>query len=622
VQGATHGCEFSWRGRQGPPAVLQRLALLTAVTACCVGVTAPTAGAAGANPYGPYYPRHRGGVVAWGGNGAGELGIGTTSGPQVCWYGPCSAVPVGVSKLTGVHAVASGGTHGLALIRNGHVWAWGSNEYGELGDNSVQASAVPVKVCAPAPQTTQPAGKCEHRLLEATAISAQYYDSLALLRDGTVVAWGNNERGQLGDGSTADSDVPVTVCAVGETAAPCTHPLSGVVAISAGYGFALALLNDGTVVAWGDNQNGELGDGGTTDSSVPVPVGGLTNVKAIAAGGVFGFALLDDGTVRDWGALGENYFGPVQSLTPVPVEGLPQATAIAAGGGFRLALLTNGTVDSWGQDGSGELGVLEECVPDVMCRSHPGPVPGLGEVSAISAGGSNALALLSNGTVMAWGSPEDGQIGNDAFVWQLLYHSGLWADGAATPVCALSEVGGISSGGSLSLAYGKDGPGVPCTPEPVLRSGSPNSGPAGTPVTIVGDNFTGATKVTFYEERANASFTVVSPTEILAIAPAAPLEEGHQPRGYIHVTTPVGEARGMKEPNGNLFDNGDPKFLLEEPAVEEAQLPAPQVARPARKPLAAGHRGLGVARPFALALGLVVGQRHGAVARVEERGVA
>jgi alpha-tubulin suppressor-like RCC1 family protein len=444
------------------------------------------------------------------------------------------------------------------------VWAWGSNAHGELGDNSTQQSAVPVRVCAPAVPTTQPAGECDQHLQAATAVSAHEGDSLALLRNGTVVAWGSNDHGQLGDGTTADSDVPVRVCAVGETAAPCAQPLSGVVAISAGYRFALALLKNGSVVAWGHNEDGELGNGGTIPSDVPVPVSGLMNVKAIAAGGAFGIALQRDGTVMNWGWLDPGYEGPEQSLTPVPVEGLPPATAIAAGAGFRMALLGNGTVESWGLDDSGQLGALgEECVIDHSCRRNPAPIAGLSEVSAIAAGRENALALLKKGTVMSWGNPVYGQIGNDAFVFPIQYHGG-WSDGAPTPVCALSDVSGIASGGELSLAYGKDGPGTPCTPQPALRGGSPNAGPAGTPVTIVGDNLTDTTRVTFYWQQTSASFKVVSPTEIVAIAPAAPPEEGRAPRGPVVVTTSAGVAEGIRERNLDLFDTGLPHFFLEE----------------------------------------------------------
>ena len=89
------------------------------------------------------------------------------------------------------------------------------------------------------------------------------------------MAWGENTYGQLGDGGTAASDVPVHVCAVGETTSPCAKPLQDVVAISAGFGFAMALLKDGTVVAWGRNEEGELGDGDTRTQACRCRLPGL-----------------------------------------------------------------------------------------------------------------------------------------------------------------------------------------------------------------------------------------------------------------------------------------------------------------------------------------------------------
>ncbi len=180
------------------------------------------------------------------------------------------------------------------------------------------------------------------------SISASYDDSFALLRNGTVVAWGGNSEGGLGDDSTANTSDPVMVCALGETAYPCKKPLRGVVAVSPAGNDTLALLRSGTVVAWGGDTIGQLGDGSTTASSVPVAVSGLTHVEAIAAGSAGGMALSSEGTVMAWGFLHESYSGPVESSTPVPVEGLAGVTAIAANEGGRYALLSDGRVESWG----------------------------------------------------------------------------------------------------------------------------------------------------------------------------------------------------------------------------------------------------------------------------------
>jgi alpha-tubulin suppressor-like RCC1 family protein len=167
-----------------------------------------------------------------------------------------------------------------ASASSNNVIAWGENSLGQLGNGTTTNSDVPVAVSG---------------LSGVTAVDAGGGVSLALLGDGTVMAWGGNELGTLGDGTTTNSDVPVKVSG-----------LSGVTAISAGKGdHSLALLSNGTVVAWGDNAYGQLGDGTTTSSDVPVAVSGLSGVTAISAGALHSLALLANGTVMAWG-LGAN----------------------------------------------------------------------------------------------------------------------------------------------------------------------------------------------------------------------------------------------------------------------------------------------------------------------------
>jgi hypothetical protein len=163
-----------------------------------------------------------------------------------------------------------------------------------------------------------------------------------------MLAWGDNSLGQLGDGTSSDSDVPVAVSVS-----------TGVKQISAGYFHSLALLSNGTVVAWGENDLGQLGDGTTTTSDVPVAVSGLSGVTAVAAGGDHSLALLSNGTVMAWGynqygqlgdgtATGPEMCGSQAcSRVPVAVSGLTGVTAIAAGSGHSLALLGDGTVMAW-----------------------------------------------------------------------------------------------------------------------------------------------------------------------------------------------------------------------------------------------------------------------------------
>ena len=155
---------------------------------------------------------------------------------------------------------------------------------------------------------------CEQATSPTAGIAAGYFHSLAVKIDGTVWAWGKNDRGQLGDGTTTDRTTPVQVV-----------NLAGVVAVAAGDWHNLALKSDGTVWAWGYNNNGELGDGTTTNRSTPGQVANLTGVVAVDGGGTHSLALKGDGTVWAWGQNGGGALGngtTTGSSTPVPVTGL------------------------------------------------------------------------------------------------------------------------------------------------------------------------------------------------------------------------------------------------------------------------------------------------------------
>ncbi len=305
-----------------------------------------------------------------------------------------------------------------------HAWAWGNGDWGQLGngvDLVIEGSEVvasPAGVCAAGTEGPCPTGPF---LEGVTAISAGDAHSLALLSDGTVVAWGENELGQLGDGTYTG---PGTCGLKGRVEVervdtkPCSPTpvavsgLSGVTATAAGGAHSLALLSDGTVMAWGANSKGQLGDKSHTSSDVPVAVPGLSHVTAIAAGGAYSLALLNDGTVMAWGDNESGQLGDGttdNSDVPVPVSGLGgvvTAIAAATGGSHSLALLSSGAVMAWGANGEGQLGDGSTKGSDV-----PVYVSGLGGVSAVAAGEASSLALLSDGTVMSWGANGGGQLG-------------------------------------------------------------------------------------------------------------------------------------------------------------------------------------------------------------------
>ena len=254
-------------------------------------------------------------VLAWGYNGYGQLGNGTTT---------SSSTPVAISLPSGasVIAIAGGLFHSLALTSTGQVLAWGYNVDGELGNGTNTKSSTPVQVSLPSGTTV-------------TAIAAGSTHSLALTSTGQVLAWGANGYGQLGNGSINNSNIPVQVSLPSGFA---------VTAVDGGDIFSLALTSTGQVLAWGSNAYGQLGNGTLTDRITPtvanVPSG--TIVIAIAAGSIHSLALTSTGQVLAWGDNTNGQLGDgtnTSSSTPVMVSALQTVvTAIAAGAYHSLAI--------------------------------------------------------------------------------------------------------------------------------------------------------------------------------------------------------------------------------------------------------------------------------------------
>jgi len=221
--------------------------------------------------------------------------------------GGASAVPVTVTGLTGVVDIDAGSQHTCAALANGTVHCWGRNSDGELGNGTNTSSNVPVQVSG---------------ITTAVAVTAGNTFSCAVLADGTARCWGYGQNGQLGNGMTglaASSNVPVTVSG-----------LTGAVDIDAGHsgGTTCAVRGDGTARCWGLNWSGKLGNGTNADSSVPVTVSGLTDAVAITTDYSHSCAVRGDGTARCWGSnwtgrLGTGSTSGGSIFTPVPVFGVP-----------------------------------------------------------------------------------------------------------------------------------------------------------------------------------------------------------------------------------------------------------------------------------------------------------
>jgi alpha-tubulin suppressor-like RCC1 family protein len=280
-----------------------------------------------------------GSVWAWGHNQSGQLGDGSkTDRPS----------PKRVSGVHDVRAVAAGAGFSLVLEADGTVLAWGNNQSGQLGDGNAPIDhASPEKVYGLGPGST------------VTAIAAGSSFGLVLKRDGSVFGWGNGTSGQIGDGAATKRSAPTAVVGLGAG--------SGVVQIAAGGSFAMALKRDGSVWAWGNNASGQLGDGtAPTDHRVPVPVKGLgsgSRVVQVTGGNSFALALKSDGTVFAWGNNESGELGdgsaPTDHHTPVRVPDLDASNpviGISAGGSHSLALRRDGAVLAWGNNSHGQLG--------------------------------------------------------------------------------------------------------------------------------------------------------------------------------------------------------------------------------------------------------------------------
>jgi uncharacterized repeat protein (TIGR01451 family) len=345
---------------------------------------------------------------AWGSNGYGELGDGTTGQPR--------PTPGAVSGLSSPTDVSAGYRHSLALRSDGAVAAWGDNTSGKLGHGSdAQFESTPVTVSG---------------LADAIAISAGDHHNLALRAGGTVVSWGANADGQLGDGTKDPRSTPVPVSG-----------LSNVIAIAGGGYHSLALTSTGTVVAWGYNNSGQVGNNGVTQQTTPVAVPDLTNVVAIAAGRYHSVALRSDGTVWSWGQNGDGQLGnnsKFNSGVPVQASGLTDVSAIAAGEYHTLALRSDATVAVWGDNDFGQLGT-----GDKGERLTPAAASGLTDAIMIAAGKSHSLAVRENRTAVAWGANASGQLGDGTLTSPRL---------TPVPVSGSSDVDAIAGGFGHSVA--------------------------------------------------------------------------------------------------------------------------------------------------------------------------
>ncbi|MFY2560948.1 Ig-like domain-containing protein [Corallococcus terminator] len=295
---------------------------------------------------------------------------------------------------------SAGGLHS-GTLRGGRVYTWGRNNRGQLGLGADVTT-----------DQTQP--RAVPGLESATSIAFNQNFATALAADGSVWTWGENSDGQLGLGTPPVEGQPRTPDVTPRSAATRVPGLTGAVSVAPGFRHTLVLMEDGTVRAFGNNTNGQLGDGTAVAKDYPVVVQDLTDVVKVLGGSMHSVALKRDGTVwvwgrNDYGNLGNGVFDTQNHPVPGQVPDLTDVVDIASGRDHLLAVHADGTVSSWGLGASGQLG---DGTSGTNAESAtPVKVLNVANARAVFANGNYSFARLADGSLMAWGQNFNGQLG-------------------------------------------------------------------------------------------------------------------------------------------------------------------------------------------------------------------
>ncbi|MCP4749485.1 MAG: hypothetical protein GY866_01195 [Proteobacteria bacterium] len=419
-------------------------------------------------------------VLSWGFGSSGQIGNGALDDVTTPVLVTDADDPSGY--FTDVVAVSGGDEHTLALKDDGTVWTWGNNYYGQLGDATTTNRSTPAQVLGYGGSGF---------LTDVTAISARNYLSYVLKSDGTVWSWGSNRYGCLGAGSLAldtcnsydCSMTPVQACISGDD--PCTTPLAEVTQIAAGHYHAMALKSDDTLWGWGSNEEGEVGDGSTAPRYSPVQASGEagSGVAAVAAGYEFTVVIKTDGRVMSWGYGWDGQLGvgtTTDSFTALQVcqsyssscdEYLTDVTKIAAGPFHTIAIKSDGSAWSWGANYQAQVGHGYSGGGSEWARPTAGEVCNLGAanpcntasenvltgVTAAAGGGWSgndfSLALKSDGSVVAWGYRDSGQMGDGMLGLYAVPNQVLGVGGSGY----LEGITDVAGGDAHTIALKSDG---------------------------------------------------------------------------------------------------------------------------------------------------------------------
>jgi filamentous hemagglutinin family protein len=355
-----------------------------------------------------------GSLWAWGVNGDGQLGDGSNT-------NRISPVLIG----SNFSAVSAGDRYTIAVKADGSLWAWGNNNFGQLGDGTTTSRNAPVQIGSDYSSTLTTFG----------GYGNSY--TLALKTDGSLWAWGNNSFGKLGDGTTTNRNMPVSIGTGFRTMTqaseyvlalktdgslwewgylePSPVQVDGVFnSMALGGSSRFAIKSDGSLWAWGDNSSGQLGDGTTTSQSTPEQIAG--SYGAVITTGSSTFALKLDGSLWAWGYNGFGQLGDgttTQRLIPVQIGSGFNAVTSGGNGTQTFALKPDGSLWAWGDNGSNTLG-------DGTGTSQSTPVQIGIHFSGFATASNRTFGLGSDGSLWGWGFNFWGQLGDGTTTNQAL----------------------------------------------------------------------------------------------------------------------------------------------------------------------------------------------------------
>ncbi len=346
-------------------------------------------------------------LYGWGWNGYGQLGNGTTNSPVT---NPIAITGGGLSSVV-LKDMTTGGYHSMALANNGDLYTWGANNYGQLGNGTLNNSYTPQKLTT----TSQLTGK------DINTLAAGEWTSYATDVDGALYSWGNSALGQLGIeplGAPEDSRKARRVTTA-------NTPIRGVriSQVAAGRNHVVVLGENGQVYSFGDNQLGQLGSGDKIEQPTAVAVENGTTVVKLASGAQHTIALLSNGLMYAWGqgtggALGDQTATTKNFPVRVVDTGVlkdKKIIDVVAGNSHNLALDKDNNLYAWGLNSNGQVGDGSTTSRNtaVLINSSDSPLNNK-IITKIAAAGNNSMVLTSDGEIYVWGNNTYGQVGNNS----------------------------------------------------------------------------------------------------------------------------------------------------------------------------------------------------------------